>query len=72
MNENINKPITVVRAEFISSLTNLINESTLPLFIVEPILKDLYMEVKSVAQKQYEHDLADYNKLKQGQANDDD
>lgn len=71
MNDNLNKPITVVRAEFISNLTNLINESKLPLFIVEPILKDVYLEVKSVAQKQYEHDLLSYNQLKQKQSNED-
>ncbi len=68
MNDNLNKPITIVRAEFISDLTKLINESKLPLFIIEPILKDIYIEVKSVAQKQYEYDLANYNQLKQEQS----
>lgn len=64
MNENVNKPITVIRAEFISNLTNLINESMLPFFIVEPILKDVYLEVKEGAQKQYELDVRKYEQAK--------
>ena len=64
MNENINKPITIVRAEFISNLANLINTSGLPPFIVEPILKDVYIEVKNAAQKQYEMDVVKYEQLK--------
>jgi hypothetical protein len=71
MNDNLNKPITIVRAEFISNLTNLINNSNLPLFVVEPILKDMYLEVKSVMQKQYEYDLANYNQSKQEQLSED-
>ena len=63
MNENVQKPITIVRAEFISNLINLINTSKLPLFIIEPILKDVYFEVKDGAQKQYESDVARYNQL---------
>ena len=70
MNDNLNKPMTVVRAEFISNLTNLINESKLPLFVVEPILKDMYLEVRDTSQKQYEHDLTIYNQLKQKQLDD--
>ena len=64
MNENMNKPITIVRAEFISNLSNLINTSGLPPFIVESILKDVYVEVRNAAQKQYEMDVAMYEQLK--------
>lgn len=64
MNENLNKPITIVRAEFISNLANLINTSGLPPFIVESILKDVYVEVRNAAQKQYEMDVAMYEQLK--------
>ena len=60
MNDNLNKPVTIVRAEFISSLAELINGSPLPPFIIEPILKDVYLEVKNAAQKQYELDVKQY------------
>lgn len=57
----INKPISIIRNEFITGLTNLINESGLPAFIIEPILKDVYNNVYMIAQKQYEEDCAKYN-----------
>lgn len=69
MNENVNKPITVIRAEFISKLTTLINESMLPFFIVEPILKEFYLEVKEGAQKQYELDVRKYEQAQYEQLN---
>ena len=55
-----NKPITVVREEFISSLCSLINNSGLPMFAVESILRDVAAETKAAAQKQYEIDKKAY------------
>lgn len=52
--EQIMKPMSVARAEFINSLTDLINNSMLPPFIIEPILKDMYNDIHMVAQRQYE------------------
>lgn len=57
----IQKPITVVHAEFISSLTNMINNCGLPPFILEPIFKDMYSDIRKMSQKQYEIDLDRYN-----------
>lgn len=62
MNE-IPKPITVARAEFISSMTSLINNSGLPPFIIEPILKDMLYDVRIMAQKQLEQDTASYHEM---------
>lgn len=62
MNE-IQKPITVVRAEFISEMTSLINNSGLPPFIIEPILKDVLYDVRIMSQKQLEQDTAHYNEM---------
>lgn len=62
MNE-VQKPITVARAEFISGITSLINESGLPPFIIEPILKDMLYDVKVMAQRQLEQDTKHYNDL---------
>lgn len=59
---NVQKPITVARADFISELTTLINNAGLPPFIVEPILKDILFEVKTLAQKQLEQDIENYHK----------
>ena len=71
MNENIEKPITVIRQEFIDTISNDINNCNLPLFVIEPILKDIYLEVKSLSQKQYEFEKAEYeSKLQKLQVGD--
>ena len=70
MKEKIEKPITVARQEFIDTISNNINNCGLPLFIVEPILRDIYLEVKSLSQKQYEIEKAEYeSKLQAGDTN---
>lgn len=58
--EQIMKPMSVARAEFINSLTDLINNSMLPPFIIEPILKDMYNDIHMVSQRQYEADKRKY------------
>ncbi len=62
MDEKIKKPITVARQEFIVLISNDINNSNLPLFVIEPILKDIYLEIKSLSQRQYELERAEYEK----------
>ena len=59
--EQIMKPMSVARAEFINSLTDLINNSMLPPFVIEPILKVMYNDIHMVAQRQYEADVKRYN-----------
>lgn len=60
MNENIVKPVSLVRRELIDKLVEVINESQLPMFVVTPILENLLNEVKAVEQKEYETDKAQY------------
>ncbi len=55
------KPITVVREEFIQNLVNLINDSKLPPFVITPILSSMLSEVKNHERIQYENDLSTYN-----------
>jgi hypothetical protein len=55
-NNNIIKPITIIREEFMIDLKNLINDSELPAFILEPILRDTYNKVKIAEQQQLEND----------------
>lgn len=59
--EQVMKPMSVVRAEFINSLKDLINSSMLPLFVIEPILKDMYNHVYLASQRQYEADAKMYD-----------
>ena len=59
--EQIMKPMSVARAEFVGSLTDLINNSMLPPFVIEPILKDMYNDIHMVSIKQYEADCKRYH-----------
>ena len=64
MNENeVMKPISLLKEDFADSLVNLCNNSGLPFFVLEYILKDVYLEVKGLAKKQYESDLIKYTQL---------
>lgn len=68
MNE-ITKPLSIVRQEFIEQLVNDVNNCQLPLFVIEPILQDLLSMVKTAAQKQYEADKAQYEEQLKKQEN---
>lgn len=58
--EQIKKPLSVVRQEFIEKIVEEINTCGLPLFVVEPILKDLLNEVSAAVKRQYETEKAQY------------
>ena len=68
MENTINKPMSVAREELIQDITNGINNSGLPLFVVESILKDLLMEVSMVAKLQMETEKAQYEEMLKQQA----
>lgn len=61
MGENIAKPLIIARYEFINELTSVINKCHLPPFIIESILKDFYMDVKDISNKQLANELKQYN-----------
>ena len=63
MNENIKKPSTIAKEDFSKNLIDLINNSHLPLFVIEYLLKDLIEEVRKASVKQLETDTLEYNKL---------
>lgn len=70
MNEQITKPMSVVRQEFIESVINDINNCKLPLFVIEYILQDILNSVKSTVQQQSEFEKAQYEKQLQEQNSD--
>lgn len=67
MNEQVTKPISVIRQEFIDQLVNDVNNCGLPLFVVEPILQDILYSVKAAAKQQYETEKAQYEQQLQAQ-----
>lgn len=58
--EDIIKPLTIAKEDFVNNLVELINSSRLPLFIVEYILKDALNEVQAVAVRQLQIDRDKY------------
>lgn len=56
----MDKPVTLIREELVENIVELINESKLPMFVLEPILKDIYLEVKNAARQQLENDREQY------------
>ena len=60
MNENIVKPMSVARQEFIGNLINEVNNCQLPMFVVEYVLEDILNMVRTAAQRQYESKKAQY------------
>jgi hypothetical protein len=67
--EQITKPTTVVRQEFVEKMVDEINTCGLPLFVVEPILKDLLSEVSAAVKRQYEAEKAQYEQALASQKN---
>lgn len=52
----MSKPITIVYEEFRQDLADVINNSTLPAFIIANVLQSYLMETRAVARKQFEED----------------
>lgn len=62
----IKKPITIARQEFIDNLIKLCNDSGLPFFIIEDIIKEIVQEVHIASVEQYKKDKEEYEQaLKQ-------
>ena len=57
----MNKPISVVYEETKTAVADILNNSKLPPFIIQNILKDFLTEVTILAKQQYEQDLKQYN-----------
>lgn len=56
----MDKPLSVRKEEFESSLVQLINNSGLPAYILEPILRSYNMEVKELCRVQAERERLQY------------
>lgn len=56
----MNKPLSVMKDEFENEIVNLVNQSGLPLFIVEYVLSNILANVKVAAKKQFDIDLKTY------------
>lgn len=61
----MNKPLSMVINETRISLTDICNKSGLPACVLEPIVRDLYEEIKYVSSMQLKQDTETYNKAQE-------
>lgn len=57
----MNKPISIQTEELKKNIIEIINNANLPSFIINFIMKDIYMEINSVYQQQLQKDIENYN-----------
>lgn len=64
------KPISIKYEDFKNQLAELINESGLPPFMIEPILQLYLVETQNAAKKQYMKDKALYDEIQNQETSD--
>ena len=57
-----NKPIMITMNEFKESIVNTINESQMPMAIVNLLLKDIILQFNEIEKQQYETAVQQYTK----------
>ena len=66
MEENkneIQKPTVVLIEEIRKKIGDVINESGLPAFLVSPVMRDLYEEVRNASRMEYETQKRQYEEM---------
>jgi hypothetical protein len=66
------KPTSIRLNEFKTNAVNLVNESGLPYFVIEPVLRDLLSVIQTKAEQQYQRDKAVYEESLKAQENKED
>lgn len=56
------KPISLTKRELVTNISKNIEESGLPLLILEPLIKDLYMQIQQASIQQAITEEEEYNK----------
>lgn len=56
----MNKPANLIIEETKEQITKMINESGLPPFLLEPLIKDIYNQIFFLKQKELEKSKTDY------------
>lgn len=59
-NNNIQKPITIIKQEFEEGLLKYISKTTLPIFLIEYVLRDILNKVHLDSVRQLEFDKITY------------
>ena len=63
--DNMEKPITIKRAEFMQNMAQTINQSGLPAFVIADCMSMTLAEIKALADKQLKMDLETWEASKE-------
>lgn len=61
--------MSVAHEEFINSLCALINDTNLPMFVIEYVIRDVYSQVKAASEIQCKTEIDNYRKTLAGEVN---
>lgn len=67
MKNNIQKPISMIKNELTEQIVNSINQSGLPLCIIQLVIKDLYNDISKLAAEQEKQEILNYNQQMEAQ-----
>ena len=69
MNENtdIQKPISIILDELRTNIVYQINSVNLPICLIEPIIRDIYVEIRNISEMQLKKDKEEYFKMIENQ-----
>lgn len=62
--KNVDKPLIIAKEELCQKITQAMNESGIPLFIIEYILKDILNDIHNINQQILENEKMNYGKNK--------
>ncbi len=62
--KNVDKPLIIAKEELCQKITQAMNESGIPLFIIEYILKDILNDIHNINQQILENEKMNYEKNK--------
>lgn len=60
---NIQKPLALRKDEYVQTITQATNNSGLPMFIIELVLKDLLLEVSSLTKEELKMSQTQYSQM---------
>ena len=57
------KPSTIIYREFKDELQELINSSSLPAFVLLPVMRDVVRQLEKIEERQYQRDVEEWEKV---------
>lgn len=63
------KPVTLIIFETKKSIAEIVQKSGLPVYIIEPIMRELYLDIKELNEQKRKEDIENYMKENEAERN---